>query len=79
MEAEERAEMAEEWLSRRLDAGLFGIQMTDLILAWLCAEDSGAKKRIEELLRENKLELGSVRATLKGMFAHVVRSHGTID
>lgn len=63
----EREEMKEEWLSRRLDAGLFGIQMTDLILAWMCAEDGGAKKKIVSLLEEQKLGLQSIRKTLRGM------------
>lgn len=64
---DEREEMEEEWLSRRLDAGLFGIQMTDLILAWMCAEDGGAKKKIESLLEGQKLGLQSIRKTLRGM------------
>lgn len=58
--------MKEEWLSRRLDAGLFGIQMTDLILAWLCAEDGGARKKVEGLLEEKKLGMQSIRRTLRG-------------
>lgn len=62
---DEREEMKEEWLSRRLDAGLFGIQMTDLILAWMCAEDGGAKKKIVSLLEEQKLGLQSIRKTLR--------------
>ena len=59
-------DMAEEWLSKRLDAGLFGIQTTDQILAWLCAEDGGARKRIESLLGEQKLGMESIRKTLRG-------------
>ena len=66
-----REEMKEEWLSRRLDAGLFGIQMTDLILAWLCAEDGGARKKVEGLLEEKKLGMQSIRRTLRGMHSPV--------
>ena len=61
-----RDDMKEEWLSRRLDAGLFGIQMTDLILAWLCAEDGGARKKVEGLLEEKRLGMQSIRRTLRG-------------
>ena len=42
-EAEERAD---EWFSRRLDGGLFCLQTIDVILAWLVAEDAGAKQLI---------------------------------
>jgi beta-catenin-like protein 1 len=66
LDEDESEEMTEEWLSRRLDAGLFGIQMTDLILAWLCAEDSGAQKRIASLLEGRKLGMESIRKTLRG-------------
>lgn len=68
LDKEEREEMVEEWLSRRLDAGLYGVQITDLILAWLCAEDHGAKKQIRMLLKEQKLGIEVVRKTLQGMF-----------
>lgn len=66
METDEAEEMKEEWLSRRLDAGLFGIQMTDLILAWLCAEDGGARTKIAAMLESKKVGMESVRNTLKG-------------
>ncbi|PWW76429.1 DUF1716-domain-containing protein [Tuber magnatum] len=58
-------EMAEEWFSKRLDAGLFCLEMTDRILAWLCAEDDGAKKRIGGLLGRAGGSLRDVRRTLK--------------
>lgn len=35
-EAEEFA-----WYSRRLDGGLFALQMVDYILGWICMEDDG--------------------------------------
>ncbi|KAK5127680.1 hypothetical protein LTR08_004346 [Meristemomyces frigidus] len=44
-EAEEREDT---WLSRRLDAGLFSLQTIDMILAWLAAEDVGAKTLVLE-------------------------------
>ncbi|KAF8544332.1 Catenin-beta-like protein [Trichophaea hybrida] len=65
----DREEMEEEWLSKRLDAGLFGIQMIDLILAWLCVEDDGAKKAIEDLLEKQELGMQSIRKTLEESIA----------
>jgi beta-catenin-like protein 1 len=43
-------EQEDQWLSRRLDAGLFSLQSLDVILSWLVAEDRGARKRVTELL-----------------------------
>ena len=43
-------EQQDEWLSRRLDAGLFALQSLDVILSWLVAEDEGARKGIQQLL-----------------------------
>ena len=66
--AEGRAAMADEWLSRRLDAGLYCLQTIDVILAWLVAEDDGASKRIQSLLAERDESLAVVRATIQGMY-----------
>lgn len=44
------AESEDEWLSRRLDAGLFVLQTLDVILTWLVAEDDGARGKVRELL-----------------------------
>ena len=62
---EEVEEMADEWFSRRLDAGLFCLQMVDVILAWLVAEDDGARKKIVKLLAERDEGLADLRRTLK--------------
>ena len=43
--------------------------MTDRILAWLCAEDDGAKKRIGGLLGKIGGSLKDVGRTLKGKFS----------
>lgn len=66
LSVEERENRADEWLSRRLDAGLYSLQTVDVILAWLVAEDSGAKKRILGLLGERDESLDFIRATLQG-------------
>ncbi|OKP14598.1 Beta-catenin-like protein 1 -like protein [Penicillium subrubescens] len=59
--------MAGEWLSRRFDAGLFSLQTIDVILAWLVAEDDGAKKKVVSLLADRDEDLSLVRGTLQGM------------
>ncbi len=47
---EEREERADEFFSRRLDGGLFCLQTIDVVLAWLIAEDAGAKDHISSHL-----------------------------
>ncbi|KAJ5757159.1 uncharacterized protein N7511_007341 [Penicillium nucicola] len=62
---EEQEMMAAEWLSKRFDAGLFSLQTIDVILAWLIAEDDGAKQKILALLAERDEDLSLVRSTLQ--------------
>ncbi|KAB8240208.1 beta and beta-prime subunits of DNA dependent RNA-polymerase [Aspergillus flavus] len=62
---EEREVMAVEWLSRRFDAGLFSLQLIDVILAWLVAEDDGAKKKVVSLLADRDEGLSLIQGTLK--------------
>ena len=59
-------ERADEWLSRRLDAGLYVLQTLDIILAWLVAEDEQAKKAVEDTFAEKKEGLKAIRKTLQG-------------
>ncbi|OAL64016.1 hypothetical protein A7C99_4670 [Trichophyton rubrum] len=54
-----------EWLSRRLDAGLFSLQTIDVILAWLVAEDDGAKAKIKSLMADQDEDLSAIRGTLQ--------------
>lgn len=68
MEEEEWEDHEAEWFSRKLDGGLFCLQLTDLVLAWLCAEDDGARRKVEEVLGEKGLSTAVVRETLKGRF-----------
>ncbi|EEH18810.2 hypothetical protein PABG_01129 [Paracoccidioides brasiliensis Pb03] len=66
MDQDEQEIMAGEWLSRRLDAGLFCFQQTiDVILAWLVAEDDGAKSKINTLLSDHDENLEVIKATLQ--------------
>ncbi|KAI9719219.1 MAG: hypothetical protein M1812_003549 [Candelaria pacifica] len=62
---EEQEDRADTWLSRRLDVGLFSLQTIDVILAWLVAEDDGAKSRIKALLADRDELLAVIRATIQ--------------
>jgi beta-catenin-like protein 1 len=65
LSVEEREDMADEWFSRRLDAGLFSLQTLDVVLAWLVAEDGGAKKMIQKLLADRDESLNVVKETIQ--------------
>ncbi|KAL5334855.1 beta and beta-prime subunits of DNA dependent RNA-polymerase [Aspergillus crustosus] len=62
---EEQEVMEAEWLSRRFDAGLFSLQLIDVILAWLVAEDDGARKKIVSILSDRDEDLSLIRNTLQ--------------
>jgi beta-catenin-like protein 1 len=62
MDEDDWAEREGEWFSRRLDHGLFGLQTADVVLAWLVAEDEGAKGTVLEGLGGS---LAEVRESLK--------------
>ncbi|UNI15324.1 hypothetical protein JDV02_001867 [Purpureocillium takamizusanense] len=54
-----------ELLSRRLDAGLFTLQQIDASLAWLVAEDAGARRKIRQLLAERDEDLAAIGTVIK--------------
>ncbi|KAJ6786889.1 hypothetical protein PWT90_00031 [Aphanocladium album] len=54
-----------EILAARLDNGLFTLQQIAVVLAWLVAEDSGAKLRIKKLLADRDESLGSLRTLMQ--------------
>ena len=62
---EELDERAGEWLSRRMDAGLFSLQAIDLVLTWLIAEDDGVKVAASQFLVEIETSLEDVKRTLQ--------------
>lgn len=62
--AEAQEELELELLSRRLDAGLVTLQAIDVALAWLVAEDGGARRRIKHSLDERDETLSTLKATL---------------
>jgi beta-catenin-like protein 1 len=53
-----------EYVVRKLDAGLFALQLINVILAWLCIEDDGARRKILEIMEGQGVDLGSVTASL---------------
>lgn len=50
LSTDEIDDMEVEWLSRRMDAGLFSLQTLDVILAWLIAEDRGVHEKLIKLM-----------------------------
>lgn len=65
MSADEKREAADEWFLRRLDAGLFALQTLDVVLAWLVAEDDGARSVIVKELADRDETLTVIQKTLK--------------
>ncbi|EPE08117.1 hypothetical protein F503_00900 [Ophiostoma piceae UAMH 11346] len=66
MDEDEKEEIETERLSRQLDAGLFTLQTVDIILAWLVAEDGGARKTIRTLLQPGcDAKFGILRKSLE--------------
>jgi beta-catenin-like protein 1 len=65
LSTEEQEDMEAEWLSRRLDAGLFALQTVDVILAWLVAEDDGARRKIAQMLQESADGLNTLQRSLR--------------
>lgn len=58
-------EMEEERFFRRLEEGLFLLQSIDLVLAWLIAEDDGARDKIRALLADRDETFEVVKASLR--------------
>ena len=66
LDLEESEERADEWLSRRLDGGLFCLQTIDVVLTWLVAEDGEAKTRVLEQIGAELLRM-SLREQIEGL------------
>ncbi|OLN81143.1 Beta-catenin-like protein 1-like protein [Colletotrichum chlorophyti] len=65
MSVEDAEAMEGEWFVRRIDEGLYCVWNIDVTLAWLVAEDAGAKKRIQKLLAADGRELSAIKSTLE--------------
>lgn len=70
---EEQEELDLENTATRLSEGLYCLERIDAILAWLVAEDDGAKKAIVEALKERDEGLADVKATLKAQLDGVLQ------
>ena len=77
LRAEERDAKGDEWLSRRLDSGLFSLQTMDVILSWLIAEDDGARRRVKKLLEDEGENLENVKQSLKEQLDGIDAEHST--
>ncbi|KTW32101.1 uncharacterized protein T551_00783 [Pneumocystis jirovecii RU7] len=61
----EREEKESEIYIDLLDSGLYCLQAIDLILAWLCVEDLGVKKKVLELLKTYGKDISSIKTVLQ--------------
>lgn len=61
----EDADLEDERFLRRLDAGLFTLQTVDVVLAWLIAEDDGARKKIKEVLADQDETFEVIKTSLR--------------
>lgn len=55
----------DEWISRRMEAGLFCLQTINVILAWLIAEDDGARKKIQTFLADHDETFRDLRVRIE--------------
>ncbi|CAG8598044.1 17039_t:CDS:10 [Acaulospora morrowiae] len=58
-------QITEEFYLRRLDAGLFTLQLVDLTIAWVCYEDPKIKEHVEILLNRTGRSLANIKAVLE--------------
>ena len=69
---EEREELELENIPTRLDEGLYCLERIDVILAWLIAEDDGAKKAIVKALADRDESLADIKKTLQSQLDGVL-------
>lgn len=72
LSAQEREEVEVENIPSRLSEGLYALQCIDATLAWLVAEDNGARKAIVKGLADTDESLASVKGTLKAQLDGVL-------
>ncbi|KAK2034052.1 DUF1716-domain-containing protein [Colletotrichum zoysiae] len=65
LSAEEAEILEGEWFLRRIDEGLYSVWNIDVVLAWLIAEDAGAKKKVQRLLAADGKGLAAIKTTLE--------------
>ncbi|KAF2006780.1 DUF1716-domain-containing protein [Amniculicola lignicola CBS 123094] len=69
---EEQEEIDVENIPARLDKGLYCLERIDAILAWLVAEDEGAKRAIVKALADRDESLTDVKKTLQAQLVGVL-------
>ncbi|OAL54078.1 DUF1716-domain-containing protein [Pyrenochaeta sp. DS3sAY3a] len=69
---DEQEELELENITTRLSEGLYSLERIDAILAWLVAEDDGAKKAIVKALAERDESLTDVKRTLQAQLDGVL-------
>jgi beta-catenin-like protein 1 len=69
----EQDELELENIPTRLSEGLYCLERVDAILAWLVAEDDGAKKAIVKILGERDDSLADVKKTLQAQLNGVLQ------
>jgi beta-catenin-like protein 1 len=69
---QEQDELDMESIPSRLDEGLYCLERVDAVLAWLVAEDDGAKKAIVKALGERDESLKDVKRTLQAQLNGVL-------
>lgn len=62
---DEDVDREEERFLRRLDAGLFTLQTIDVVLAWLIAEDDGARAKIRTMLADRDETFEVIKSSLQ--------------
>ncbi|RIA90269.1 Catenin-beta-like protein [Glomus cerebriforme] len=65
------SEMEELYLRRRLDGGLFTLQLVDLTIAWICYEDSAIKEHVSVLLNRTGHSLSDVKTVLEEYYKNM--------
>ncbi|KAF2155434.1 DUF1716-domain-containing protein [Myriangium duriaei CBS 260.36] len=68
---EDQDDRADEWDLRRMDAGLFGLQTVNIILAWLAAEDHDARNKVSSGLEKGAQSIADLTQGLRAQLAEV--------
>ncbi|CAE6465415.1 unnamed protein product [Rhizoctonia solani] len=70
-EGENVSEMEDIFLLRRLDGGLFTLQVVDVLLAWVIMEDDGIKQHVEMLFSRRGKSLKDIEKVLKAYLENI--------
>ena len=79
LDKEEREERKDKFFSRRLDGGLFCLQTINVVLAWLIAEDTGAKEKLHDILGSTDAIKSSLQEQLADLDQNAAEDEDTQD